>query len=106
MAPFGRRAQLFRGSLAALVHEKQHLAVFSVVFIDGDHSYEGVSTDLKLAPQFLARGGIIAGHDFFPWCLDVMLAAISSASQSVSDFHLGSDWTWWFTPIADMKENI
>jgi predicted O-methyltransferase YrrM len=34
------------------------------VFIDGDHSYEGVRNDFDLVQQWLAKDGIIAFHDF------------------------------------------
>ncbi len=34
-----------------------------VLFIDGDHSYEGVSKDYELYNPFVRKGGIIAFHD-------------------------------------------
>jgi cephalosporin hydroxylase len=33
------------------------------VFIDGDHSYEGVKTDFEMFSRLVRRGGIIALHD-------------------------------------------
>lgn len=36
---------------------------FSFIFIDGDHSYEGVNADGKNARKLLAEGGAIAFHD-------------------------------------------
>lgn len=36
---------------------------YDVIFIDGDHSYEGVKQDYELYKEFLAPGGIIAFHD-------------------------------------------
>lgn len=36
------------------------------VYIDGDHSYEGVKIDLDYAFKKVKAGGIIAGHDYTP----------------------------------------
>ncbi len=48
------------------------------IFIDGDHSYEAVSSDLNIWWPKLKDGGIIAGHDF--WA--------SQIYQAVYDFCL------------------
>jgi predicted O-methyltransferase YrrM len=37
-----------------------------VLFIDGDHSYEGVSTDFELYRPLVRPGGIVAFHDINP----------------------------------------
>lgn len=37
---------------------------FDFMYIDGDHSYEGVKRDLLLCAKKIKRGGIIAGHDY------------------------------------------
>lgn len=34
-----------------------------LLFIDGDHSYEGVSTDFKLYSPLVRKGGVIVFHD-------------------------------------------
>lgn len=34
------------------------------IYIDGDHSYENLSRELRLAVSKVKAGGIIAGHDF------------------------------------------
>lgn len=36
------------------------------LFIDGDHSYEGVKKDFEMYGQLVASGGIIALHDIVP----------------------------------------
>ncbi|CAD7940148.1 unnamed protein product [Amoebophrya sp. A25] len=36
---------------------------FDLIFIDGDHTYEGVSEDLAVWPNLVRPGGIVAGHD-------------------------------------------
>jgi hypothetical protein len=37
---------------------------FDVVFIDGDHSYEGACLDIKNSLLKVKNGGIICGHDY------------------------------------------
>jgi len=37
-----------------------------LLYIDGDHSYDGIKQDFKNYGQFVARGGIIAFHDIMP----------------------------------------
>jgi len=53
-------------------HSKKTVDMFTQVlgqekigflYIDGDHSYEGVKQDFKTYGQFVARGGIVALHD-------------------------------------------
>ena len=39
---------------------------FDMIYIDGDHSYEGVSVDLELAIHKVKRNGYICGHDYHP----------------------------------------
>lgn len=39
---------------------------FDWIYIDGDHSYEGVYSDLKNWMSKVKKGGVISGHDFDP----------------------------------------
>lgn len=41
-------------------------AGIELLFIDGDHSYEGVSMDYQVYSPLVIPGGIIALHDIFP----------------------------------------
>ena len=34
------------------------------IYIDGDHSYEGVMSDLKSWVRKVKKGGVVSGHDF------------------------------------------
>lgn len=38
--------------------------IFDLVFIDGDHSYEAVKSDIRNYLPKVRDGGILAGHDF------------------------------------------
>jgi len=44
--------------------------LLDVLFIDGDHSYEGVKKDFELYSQFVRPGGIIIFHDIVPHIKD------------------------------------
>jgi cephalosporin hydroxylase len=37
-----------------------------LLFVDGDHTYEGVSTDFRAYRSFVREGGIVAFHDIVP----------------------------------------
>ncbi len=37
---------------------------FDIIYIDGDHSYEGVKSDLKISYDKIKNGGFICGHDY------------------------------------------
>jgi hypothetical protein len=37
---------------------------FGMIYIDGDHSYEGVSKDLEVSYNKVRPGGYICGHDY------------------------------------------
>ena len=36
------------------------------IFVDGDHTYNGIKNDSQAALRMLAPGGIILWHDYFP----------------------------------------
>jgi predicted O-methyltransferase YrrM len=41
---------------------------YGLVFVDGDHSYEGVTADVAAALKLLAGGGTLAVHDYDETC--------------------------------------
>jgi len=45
------------------IKQIEKLGPYDLIFIDGNHTYEGVELDFKTYVQFLAFGGIIALHD-------------------------------------------
>eukprot|EP00931_Biecheleriopsis_adriatica_P064384 TRINITY_DN39171_c0_g1_i1.p1 TRINITY_DN39171_c0_g1~~TRINITY_DN39171_c0_g1_i1.p1 ORF type:complete len:813 (-),score=84.18 TRINITY_DN39171_c0_g1_i1:95-2179(-) len=87
------RARVVRGVLSDL--DPQVVNPVDVVFIDGDHSYEAIVSDLRIAPSFLRPGGLVTGHDFSPWHLDIMKAVIFKAQEMNVAVHLGQNFVWW-----------
>ena len=64
----GQKLEIIRGdSHSTAVAEKVNGTVghtgFDFIFIDGDHSYEGVKQDYEMYSKFIRPGGIIAFHD-------------------------------------------
>jgi hypothetical protein len=42
------------------------------IFVDGDHSYDGVSSDTEKAFKMLAPSGVILWHDYAPKTLELV----------------------------------
>lgn len=61
---FGDRAVIMREySLSAARHFKD--GQLSVAYLDGNHSFESVTADLRAYWPKIKAGGILAGHDFY-----------------------------------------
>ena len=73
------------------------------VYIDGDHSYEFVSTDIKAWWPRVKSGGILAGHDYTPGnpekdhTYGVIQAVTEFAQTHTLQIHTTSEQyaTWW-----------
>ena len=59
------------------------------IYIDGDHSFKGVSSDLLLSRNKVKRNGIISGHDYCPRFSGVMKAL----DEFVNKFKLKATFT-------------
>jgi predicted O-methyltransferase YrrM len=67
----GQTISLVRGnsheeSTASLIREKLGNRQVDVLFIDGDHTYDGVKRDFDLYSPLVRKGGIVAFHDIVP----------------------------------------
>lgn len=61
------------------------LPVADLIFIDGDHSFNGVILDTILARQTVRKGGIICWHDFGNPLVPSVSAAINSMNNAEGD---------------------
>jgi predicted O-methyltransferase YrrM len=60
----GRVEAVVSDSLAAARQLASRLGTIDLVFVDGDHSYDGCRADIAAWTPFVKRGGVIAFHDF------------------------------------------
>lgn len=76
-----------RGKLNDFKYLFEHDADF--IFLDGDHKYESVRSDIENAFTMLKPGGILAGHDYAPgWpeiikAVDEFFPKIERAGESI-----------------------
>jgi hypothetical protein len=67
-----RLSELYKDDSSVILHKGTSESIlssfpdnyFDVVYIDGDHSYNGVTIDLNLAYSKVKPKGIISGHDY------------------------------------------
>lgn len=50
---------------------------FDMIYIDGDHSYNGVKNDLNLSYQKIKIGGYICGHDYTTTMFEGVVRAVN-----------------------------
>ncbi|CAJ1441963.1 unnamed protein product [Effrenium voratum] len=88
VARFGRRVQLIPlDSLRAA----QELRGVDAVFLDGDHSLEGISADLQAYSALLGVGGLLVGHDFsweHPGVVEAVLKSRATCPVTLAPDHV------------------
>jgi hypothetical protein len=62
------------------------------IFVDGDHSFEGVMRDFQLYWGFVRPGGIFAGHD---WNLPTVQQAIQAFFPDRSKVRMVDNEGWY-----------
>lgn len=73
-----------------------------LVFLDADHSYEGVTEDIRAWWPKVREGGWIGGHDFGGWAVVEGHRKYFGVERAVRDaafafgwtVELDEDWTW------------
>ena len=88
----GRRADIVRGDSAESAGKIRD-GTLDFVFVDGDHSYAGVTRDIEAWIGKVKRGGLIGGHDYaHPDQGDVKRAVHDWFGSEVE---IDVDRTWW-----------
>lgn len=64
------------------------------IYIDGDHSYEGVKKDIELYWPKVRKGGVFGGHDFCPKIHGVARAVTEFTVKNRLDLQ-GDQFDWW-----------
>lgn len=90
------RVRIMRGRFAQDVAEALYSETYEplhMIFIDGDHRYEGVKRDIEMAQRLITPGGILAGHDYtdeFPGVVQAVAEMIPNAVRR---------GTSWYRPV-------
>lgn len=96
LKPFSDRIEIFEKSSEEVAGSFQRLV--DLVFVDADHSYEGVKLDVASWYSKVRSGGWIGGHDYvnprFPQ-FGVKKAVDEFAETEGVQVILGKDMTWW-----------
>lgn len=94
ISEFKRRGKILKGLSEEFV-DLFGDETLDYIFIDGDHSYDGVLKDCELYFSKIKKGGIFAGHD---WCLDGVRRAVNEFKErngSPSIKYTSNDvWYW------------
>jgi hypothetical protein len=90
---FSARVHIIR--MASVEAAEQIRLVADLVFIDADHSYEGVRADIAAWLPRVVKGGWIGGHDFGPRFIGVQQAVVEAFGDHDHMIDLGANETWW-----------
>ncbi len=83
-------------SIEAAVEFKNNY--FDFIFLDGDHSFEGMSLDLETWLPKLKTGSLFCGHDYDNPYADYASKGVKKAvDERFKDIELGQDHTWFWT---------
>ena len=92
---FGKRAKILRmTSLEAALKFKD--ATLDFVFIDADHSYLAVKSDIAAWWPKLVSGGLLSGHDYRSDKNYGVMQAVNEFAQG-KDLRVGANHTWFIT---------
>lgn len=91
MKPYQDRIEIMRMTSDKAWHEIPAIK-FDFIFIDGDHSYEGVKNDIMLYYPRLKKGGIMGGHDYDHPRIGQVRKAVDEMFEGM--YELGGDMTW------------
>lgn len=92
IAPFANRCTVLQTSTVDATNELGDEDLLDFVFIDAEHTYEGVSADIATWRGLVRDGGLIAGHDFNHKWPGVQKAVLEAFNPL--DVRLGEDSVW------------
>lgn len=82
---WGGRAKLHRATTTAAARRVKN-ASLDFVFIDADHTYEGVLADIDAWQRKVRPGGMLLGHDYSPDAFPGVVKAVSESFGLVDRF--------------------
>ena len=92
---FDRRFILHMESVAAA--DRFKVGSLDFVFLDGDHSYDGVTRDLRAWAGKVRPGGLLCGHDYGRPDQGAVQAAVKThLGPWAYRVETGDEWTWFY----------
>jgi hypothetical protein len=88
--PYTGRTEILRGNSVHMAMEVDDASLF-LVYIDGDHSYEGCFNDLRAWGPKVKKGGYIACHDFMNPSYGVKQAVMDFCAENFMIRYLPED---------------
>lgn len=83
---FGEKAVILKGLSDEMCNQVADNSL-GLLYLDGDHSYDGVMKDLKNWSSKVVEGGIIAGHDYLNRAYGVY-QAVHDFTEGLVEVHL------------------
>lgn len=81
LSQFGDRSVILKGLTHEMASQVEDNSL-GLLYLDGDHSFEGVMRDLNAWYPKVAKGGYVAGHDYLCADYDVQRAVRKFASEN------------------------
>ena len=75
--------------------ERYPSVTWDMVFLDGDHSYEGASLDIRLFRDRIKPGGILAGDDYSEDVFPGVVRAVREAFNGDVEIREFDGWRHW-----------
>jgi len=102
VTPFGKRTVILKMS-SAEASEQFDDGSIDFVFLDGDHSYEGLKQDIELWLPKVKPGGYLCGHDYTP---EGKRPGITKAvHEAFGKVKRDADSTWFYR-IPEQEEDL
>lgn len=90
----GSRAKIMRMDSAQAAEQFADRSL-AMVYLDGDHSYDGVCRDIRAWARKVQPGGILAGHDYYNRPPFEVRRAVSELCGGPCGITLESCPSWW-----------
>lgn len=78
-------------------------ASFDMIYIDGDHKYEGVKKDISVAVEKVKPGGVLIFNDYTVWSVVSMFHC--GVARAVHELCLTSPWKFRYLALQTMMYN-
>jgi hypothetical protein len=93
----GERVELVRES-SNIAKDRFSEESIDIVFIDAEHTYDGVKQDIKIWEEKVRKGGVISGHDYdHPNFPGVKNAVDEWCAIRNYNLYVEKGYVWWVT---------